>query len=370
MHHVIDLDLEPHEASGLVGSQSDRLKERLGWSPLYWTILDDGTVENCIAVIGQRAGTMEPTANWSSRRLHCNLTATSDETDDGEAIAAWDGWIYVFGSGYGSKEGPLEPERSFVARFHEDDVTVDDDGNLAVDLHVQQAPFVLHQVVNDALRRTRVDVLPPAPKYRRKFVTRTRADAVSDGAEWAWRIRHDDLPINIEGAEFLTDGTLLLGLRYPVSGDGNPIIVAVEGIDRLFDPTVGDPEAVAVWTLPGIGDRRMLAGIRDLHLREGVLHILAGDLDSDPDDSRLLKHHPEGAGFESAHWTVPLPSLPGALEAAALEPMHVHTFAGLTRVEGIAADHGTVMYVSDEDDAVRTRFFDAEQPDPPDRDET
>lgn len=365
MHHVVDLDLEPHEASGLVASESDRLKKRLGWAPLYWTILDDGKVENCIAVIGQVDGTVEPTAGWSSRRLHCTVTTVTGDTDDGEAIAAHDGWVYVFGSGYGAKNGPLEPERSFVARFHEDDVAVDD-GRLSVDLHVQQAPFVLHQVINDALRRGHVDVLPPAPKYHRKFVTKVRNSAVKEGAPWAWRLRHDDLPVNIEGAEFLPDGTLLLGLRVPVTGDGNPIIVAVRGIDRLFDPAVGDPEAIGVLTVPGVGDRRAHAGIRDLHLAaDGVLHLLVGDLDSDPDESRLLRHHPEGAGFESAHWRAPLPDLPDAFATTVISAEHVHTFTGLTRVEGIAADDGAILYVSDEDESVRTRFFTgaADEPD-------
>jgi hypothetical protein len=372
MHHVIDLHLEPHEASGLVCSRSDRLKERLGWSPLYWTILDDGRVQDCIAVIGQVDGTVEPTAGWSNRRLHCTETTATGHTDDGEAIAAHDGWIYTFGSGYGSKKGPLEPERSFVARFHEDDVTVDDDGALRVDLHVQQAPFVLHQVINDALRRSRVDILPPAPRYRRKFVTKARDKAVEDAAPWAWRLRHDDLPINIEGAEFTPDGTLLLGLRVPVTGDGNPIIVAIRGIDRLFDPAVGDPDAVAVLTVPGVGDRRAYAGIRDLHLADdGTLHLLVGDLDSDPGTSRLLRHHPEGGGLESAHWTAPLPDLPDvvdpdalgpvALEPVALEAEHQHTFTGLTRVEGIAGDNGALLYVSDEGESVRMRFFTDDQ---------
>ena len=33
-----------------------------------------------------------------------------------------DGWIYVFGSQFGKKDGPLQPKRSFVARFREADV--------------------------------------------------------------------------------------------------------------------------------------------------------------------------------------------------------------------------------------------------------
>ena len=137
-HHVVDLHLEPHEASGLVGIRSRRLKKRLGWAPAYGTILDDGKVEDCIAVIGQVHGTVEPAAGWSSR---------------------------------------------------------------------------------------------------------------------------------------------------------------------------------------------------------------------------LLRHHPEAVGFESAHWRAPLPDLAEAFTTTVLDAEHVHTFDGRTRVEGIAADDGAMLYVSDEDSSVRTRFF-------------
>lgn len=80
IHHAVDLDLQPAEASGLVASGSAELRERLGWDRLYWTILDDDPVERC-----------------------------------------------------------------FVARFHEDDVAVDDDGRVSADLHLTADPFVLHR---------------------------------------------------------------------------------------------------------------------------------------------------------------------------------------------------------------------------------
>lgn len=356
-HHVIDLQLQPHEASGLVTSRSQVLKDALGMDPLYWTVLDDGQVENCIAVIGQAQGTVEPTAHWSSRRLHCTITTPTGATDDGEAIAEHEGWIYVFGSAYGSKNGPLEPERSFVSRFHENDVRVDDDGELHADLHVRADPFALHQVVNDALRRTGVDVLPPSPKIRKHFVAKARQRAIDEGADWVWRLRHDDVPINIEGAAFRPGGTVVLGLRLPVTGDGHPLLVEVAGIDRLFDPALGDPEAVAVWTAPSIGSRRAPVGIRDLHLQDAALHLLVGNLDSQPDESRLLREHPEGATAVSQHWEANFPEAPPELERQMeLDARHVHTFEGLYRVEGIAVDGTHTLYVSDEDDIVRTRL--------------
>ena len=357
--HVVDLELEPHEASGLVTSRSARLQEALGWSPLYWTVLDDGPVRECIAVIGREAGAVEPTAGWGSRLLRCDVTTPTGETDDGEAIAEHDGWIYVFGSAYGSKEGPLEPERSFIARFHEDDVEVGDDGAVRVDLHVRRDPFVLHHLVNDALRRRRVDVLPPSPRYRKKTVAKARKKAVKRGKPWAWRLRHDDVPINVEGAAFLANGDVLVGLRIPVTGDGHPIAVQLAGVDRLFDPEAGDPVVRAVWLFEDIGSRRELVGIRDLHVADDALHLLVGNLDSSSPKSVLLAEHPEGGAAVSEHWRTELPEVPDTdgVAVVRLRAERVRAFDGQRRVEGLAEVDGSFLYVSDEDDRVRTRFF-------------
>ena len=44
------------------------------------------------------------------------------------------------------------------------------------------------------------------------------------------------------GAAFRIDGSLLLGLRFPVATDGRPIIVEVNGVERLFEPGSAMPE--------------------------------------------------------------------------------------------------------------------------------
>lgn len=339
-----------------MSTESTTLRERLGLDPLYWTILDDGPVEECVALIGKRAETTEPTAGWESRHLRATLTAPTGDTDDGEAIASHDGWIYVFGSGYGKKEGPLEPERSFVARFHEDDVQVDDDGAVRGEIHAKQSPFVLHRVVNDALHSMGADLLAVSPRFRRKTLGKARKRAVAAGADWAWRLQHDDAPINIEGAAFRENGNVLLGLRFPVARGGNPIVVEVSGCERMFDPALEDPEPVAVYVVTAIGSRPELSGIRDLHLAGDTLEMLIGNLDSDPDDSILLSEHPEAATALSSHWRVTLPDGEGLHLIEGAE--HIHTFEGLTRVEGLAVDaDGHYMFVSDEDNTVRTRFF-------------
>ena len=359
LHHAVDLDLEPQEASGLVASGSVELKDRLGMDPLYWTVLDDGPVERCVALIGQAAGTEEPTARWGSNHLVATITTPTGPTDDGEAIALHDGWVYVLGSAYGSKEGPLEAARNFVARFHESDVTVDEDGRPTADLHVSADPFVLHRVVNDALHAAGVDLMAWSPKFLRKTLGKARKQAIGDEQPWSWRLAHDDSPVNIEGAAFTEDGSLLLGLRVPVTRMGQAMVVEVHHPERLFDPATEDPEPGRVVVLDGVGSRAAPVGVRDLHLADGRLHALLGNLDSDPDDSILLDQHPEGGVAESVHV---VGDLPGRLEArAVVQAMDievVHRFDGLFRVEGLAADaKGRFLYVSDEDNTVRTRFF-------------
>lgn len=359
VHHVIDLDLSPSEASGLVASASAALRERLGLDPLYWTVLDDGPVERCIALIGQRAGTREPTAGWTTAHLQATVTTPTGLTDDGEAIAVHDGWVLVLGSSYGGKSGPLEPERSFVARFHEDDVVVGEDGSVSADLHVTADPFVLHRVVNDALYDSGVELMAWSPRYLKKVLHKARRAAVEDDAPWAWRLAADDWPVNIEGAVFTDDGSLLLGLRLPVTRLGQALIVEIRHPDRLFDPALDDPDPGRVIVVEEIGDRRAPVGVRDMDLEPDGrrLHVLLGDLDSDRADSILLGEHPEGGVAESTHVVLDVPNEGDAILVGAPAEI-VHHFTGLSRVEGLARDQeGRVLYVSDEDDVIRTRFF-------------
>ncbi len=143
-------------------------------------------------------------------------------------------------------------------------------GKVSADLHVTADPFVLHRVVNDALHQAEVPVMAFSPKYLKQTLGKARRRAVADGQSWAWRLAHDDSPVNIEGASFTADGWLLLGLRVPVSR-------------------------------AGFGDRQAPVEIRDLHLSGGMLHALVGNLDSAAGNSILLSEHPEAGVAESAH---------------------------------------------------------------------
>lgn len=356
----IDLGLHPNEASGLCAIESEDLLERLDWTEGFWTILDDGPIERCIAAIGHA----RDDDRWLVRRLVPPEPPTGfPDTDDGEAIAVYDGVVYAFGSLYGAKDGPLELERQFLARFREEDVRVivdddndDDEDPVTAPLEVVGDEFRLHRAINDALRDSGLPLLEPGPKVRKKTVQKARKKAIEDEAEWSYRVRWDDHPINIEGAAFLPSGACVVGLRIPVHADGHPMVVVIEGIDRAFVHDDVHPRVVGVHVLSNVGDPYAPAGIRDLAIRGGSsLHLLAGNLDSTGKGSVLLDAVPEGARAVSTQWHVDLTE--GVLPSRDLGAVPDRVFPDLYRVEGLAygRDHRP-RYVVDEDDNVGLRL--------------
>ena len=370
----IDVGLEPNEASGLCAITSAALLERLGWSEGYWTVLDDGPIERCIAAVGRKVDDEDAQPQdadgsdgaWLVRRLlPMRPPGGWPATDDGESIAARDGVVYAFGSLYGAKEGPLELERQFVARFHEDDVRVADEGPeelagehlpLTTELEVVNDEFRLHRAVNDAVRDSGLPLLDPGPKVRRKTVGKARKAANEDARPWAWRIRWDDHPVNVEGAAFLPSGACVLGLRIPVHADGHPLLVVVEGIERAFEDDDVHPRVVGVHVVGNVGGPDAPVGVRDLAVRGGSsLQLLAGNLDSGGKGSVLLEALPEGVHAVSTQWHVDL--VDGVLPSRDLGAVPDREFPDLRRVEGLAyGPAGTARYVVDEDDGVGVRL--------------
>ena len=381
----VDMGIDPNEASGLCPIESADLLDRLDWDEGYWTVLDDGPVQRCVAALGRKrdnrdaepadvAGSDGP---WLVRRLRPMVPPGGfPSTDDGESIAVRGGVVYVLGSLYGAKEGPLEVERQFLARFREADVRLadadaddefeDDHRPLTAELEVVGDEFRLHRAINDALRDSGLPLLDPGPKVRRKTVGKARKAAIEDGHDWAWRIRWDDHPINVEGAAFLPSGACVLGLRIPVHADGHPLLVVVEGIERAFGDAPGDdtpaehvqPRVVGVHVVANVGEPSAPVGVRDLAIRGGTsLHLLVGNLDSGGKGSVLLEHLPEGLRAQSSQWHVDL--VEGVLPSRDLGAVPEAHFPVLRRVEGLAyAPDGTPRYVVDEDEAVGLRLAD------------
>lgn len=342
----LEFDLGPNEASGLETFDNQRVLADHNWDVALWAVLDDTDVHEAIGVIGHRQG--EPLQRgWESERLHATYPDGLGQTEDAEAVTSHRGWIYIFGSHFGDKDGPLERKRQFVARFNEDGVQ-DAFGGEPIQLEVRHTGLTdgLHRVINDALADRDLQLLGPDPKVHAAFCS-VDGDTADD-----MRPAEGDQPINIEGAEFLADGTAFLGLRWPITDDGRPLIVAVAGLPEWFDN--GDlPRVTAVHVVDAVGDNGTLAGVRDLAAAGGRLHVVTGNIDSRDKGSVLLDAHPEGADTVNTHFSC---ALPPTDRDTRLDADVVREFPDMPRIEGIAVELGHIFYVSDEDEGVDMRF--------------
>ena len=343
---TIDLDLHPNEASDLLPVENERILAAHGWDRAFWTVLDEGAVENCVALVGHSGGDAEEGA-WSVARPRFRVKAHEGATEDAEACARRDGWIYVVGSHYGSKAGPLEGKRAFLARFREGDV--EGEGS-KVKMQVAMNKFRLHRAVNDALAAFGPALLGTGPKARKRFLAKKPGGV---GKRARGRVHETDVPINVEGAVFNDVGALLLGLRYPVTAEGKPIIAELVGIERLFEDRRAAPVARRFWVIDNIGSREEPVGFRALHRRGRELHAIVGNLDAVGKDSTLLEDHPEGSKAMCTHVRI---KLSNAKDGGPVPGETVQTF-DLSNVEGLATGSaGRFYYVTDENDRVHLRL--------------
>jgi hypothetical protein len=335
----ITIDHPHNEASAILGVQNRGLMELRGWDTAFWAVSDEQAGPEAVAVLGRHT----ESGRWEVERLR-STSAAGKRTEDCETIARAGSWVYVFGSQYGSKDGPLEPKRHFVMRFNEALVEVRKK-SLRAAIEVARAPFVLHRLINDALSEASIEVLPPGDELYAELVRASREEGHKKKKTWRDLLRDGDSPVNVEGATFLPGGHLLLGLRYPVTSKGHPIVVELEGIDRLFEKGAQPPRVVAVRVIRNIGSSSRPAGIRELDYLGGTVHAITGDLDSQPDKSAIVDDHPEGTRAPNEHWTFPL--VLGARGATQIKGQLIRRFTADATVEGLALDAGHVWYAHD-----------------------
>jgi len=352
----LELNLHPNEASGLLAVEDESLLEAHGWDLAFWAVLDEGEIEDCVAVIGHRRGP-NVSEGWEIERLRAEPAGDAGNTEDAEAVTRHGGWIYIFGSHFGGKDGPLQPKRGFVARFREAEVghaTQDP----AMRMEISRDSFLLHRLINDALKSGGPGLIPLGPNSRIALIEATIERGERKNKRWAGLVREDDYPINVEGAAFRESGTLLLGLRFPVSTEGHPIVVELEGVERLFEPEDELPEVVGFWTVAAVGREGDIAGVRDLAIlstgRGEELHLVTGNVDSRDRDSVLIQDYPGGRSTVATHFRS---TLPPDVHSGSLEGEFVREFPDLPRVEGIAITEGSrFFYVTDEDEGVHLRL--------------
>ncbi|MFI6821702.1 hypothetical protein ACIBJE_12220 [Micromonospora sp. NPDC050187] len=337
---LLEFVVAGNEASDLLPVRSAALLRRYGARRGFWTVLDEGPVEECLALLLERED-----GEWTAEHVRADAGVENRRTEGGEALAHHDGWVYVFGSHFGSKGGPLRPRRAFVARFREDDAAADG----PVPVRVVRNSFRLHRVLNDALAVADLATLPPGEQVRNRFIVETLARGTSREKRWVSRLAEGDLPLNVEGAAFTPTGSVLLGLRFPVTSDGEPILVEVTGVAEMFAEPRAWPRAVRAYALTGVTPPGVLTGFRAVApTDDGGYTAIIGSIDALGKGSVLLDEHPHGGEVTSRHVRFRLPVepthlVPGEL-VADLAPFH--------HVEGIAETDGRCFYVTDEDHRV------------------
>ncbi|SCL28012.1 hypothetical protein GA0070616_3610 [Micromonospora nigra] len=327
-----------NEASDLLPVRSPALLRAHGARRGFWTVLDEGPVEHCLALLLELTD-----GRWTAHHVRADAGVENGRTEDGEALAHHDGWVYVFGSHFGSKAGPLRPRRAFVARFREDEAA----GGV-VPVRVVRNRFRLHRAVNDALLKAPFEALPPGERVRARFIGETVARGTARAKGWVDRLVLDDLPLNVEAAAFTPRGSVLLGLRFPVTTDGEPVLVELAGVEGMFEPEVSWPTAVATYALSGVTPPGSLAGFRAIApLGDDGYAAVVGSIDALGKGSVLLDDHPTGGEVTSRHVRFRLPSAGHVAVGevvADLAPFH--------HVEGLAELDGRWFYVTDEDHRV------------------
>lgn len=338
---LAELTVIGNEASDLLPVTDPALLASLAARRAYWTVLDEGPVEQCLAVLVEHRD-----GHWQAHHLPVEAGDHTGRTEDGEALARHDGWVYVIGSHFGSKAGPLRPKRAFVARFRE---------SARPELEVVRHRFALHRVVNDALRELAraghpVAPAPPTDLVHASFIEQTLHRGRQRGKPWVAQLSAGDHPINIEGAAFTPSGTLLLGLRWPVTAAGEPVLVELAGVPRLFSGQPQPLRVVGVHALaierPGTPASRPPLGIRALAARpDGSFDVIVGSIDAVNKGSVLLDVHPDSHDVTCRHLRFTLP----AGQSEVLTTQLVADLAPLHHVEGVADQAGAPLYVTDED---------------------
>lgn len=342
---IIDLlDLKQQEASGLLAIHDQTLTEPHGWSLAFWTVMDEFPVERSIALVGHLACSPSLSEGWEFVSLTRWSHQPTVKTTDCEAVARLGKWVYVFGSDFGSQKRGVDVRRGFIARFQESPVL---SPSARETLQVRATNLRLHRLINDALGEWGE---LPSPSHclgrqfqraREHLIRKARRHA--RGAKWAKKLLDEDWPINIEGAAFAPSGSLLLGLRFPVTADGEPIIVEIRAVEGFFAEAEVEPTVTAVWSVKDLGSRGSPVGIRDLEIVGDDIHFVVGKLDDD-----FFEYLEEPL---YTHGCLTISSVPSANHSVT----SIREFPRIIRhVEGLGLDpDGRWAYLCDEKDVIR-----------------
>ena len=327
-----------HEGSSLLRVENATLLQANGWKRAFWVAFDEGGDGSPLGLLGQK----NDGGKWELREVPLTEQAGEPKIDDTEALARKGDFIYLIGSNFGKKKGKLDAARQFVARFREIDVR---DTSPEIDLEVRRDDFELHRLLNDALAQWNVDLIDRGPKEEEEYIKKTR-DSDEPGRD---KVLKNDRALNIEGATFLDSGQLALGLRYPVTKQGEPLVLVLDDVDALFQKKL--PKVAAVWILRGAGTPEQLRGIRALDSAGGEIQAIVGSIERTSPESPILKDHPGSDQVTSEHRAFTVP----AMTAGAVDSRPVRGLAPAGNVEGVSVDGCSDWYLFDE--AIRVRVL-------------
>ncbi len=331
-------DLEG-EASALLPCDNETLLAAYKLDRAFWSLRDTGPLEQAVLLIGHRRD-REPHKGWLCKPMKARLNVQRD-TEDAQLVARQGDWIYVLGSQSGDPDGVLDPARSFVARFSETAVRASV-ATARLDIEIANRPFLVHRAVNDALKRSGLPLIPLAAHALNTFILPTIEEGYAARAAWAPRLEKEDYPIRVDGLVFLPGASALLGLRFPMTAEGAPLLVRIDDLARCFSENAALTASIAGF-LSGAGSAERPVGIRALQ-RTGAgddagetVDVLTGPLGSPGHRDALAHDYPGSESAPCRHWRIELPSgrgTGGALEAELLRQFDERD------VEGFAEDAG------------------------------
>ncbi len=255
------IDTQTNEASSL--SLAPGFSDRTTLS--LWTVGDEDLSEAGGMLSAQLGNRNARFADWA----HTRLNLATRWLEDAESIVEYDGTVYIFGSFFTQRTPRGRRTRSFVASFEASSLDL---------LHQRSRPHLLATQLklrrDDSGAEFRHQILDALPTRLWPITPKIAEMIESSDAEDTSR------PVNLEGAAFSASGAILLGLRYPISSDGHPFVLKMEGLDPYLDG--GEPPSVTeVHEVRGLGSPEFPMGIRDLCISSGHLHILAGGVDKE-----------------------------------------------------------------------------------------
>lgn len=310
----ITLETPLNEASGLAQVRDPALLRGLDADAAWFVIHDEGTAHSMVSIVVRSRGAFSVVPFEVDAGRGTRLTDAEALTLDGDDVL-------IVGSGFIGPKNRVDERRSFIAKVR---------APRAPEHRGQPAPIDIVELgaslmngINHALEESDLDTMPLAKSVAKKMPTA------------------DTQPINIEGAAVVNDD-LVLGLRWPVTQSGNPILAIVHAFRSLF-AMPESPLRISLVSLPDVGSGKRPSGIRGLSSRPGpgsnpsVLHAIIG-----PTDRSIAAEKARASALE--HIAIDLNN-PATVES-------IRTFEGYRKIEGLAPCGNDWIYALDDEDAI------------------